>query len=211
MPHRCHALLSQSGHFKERSSHAARSSREAGHGAEPLNCKYVARSPVPRRRACPTGGDAVFHRATSVRARPSGLITQHATSACRTGAVSLHAHTVHDPCSRKGDGPSIAQARTAWRDRRELFSRSNEINGLAEMYIHAKRPRFSRGRPLASRPHAACDSSRCASARISKDRSRALWSKICAVTINSSAPVRRTKPSSPLFTAAGEPTERTAL
>jgi hydroxypyruvate isomerase len=27
---------------------------EAGHGAEPLNFIYVARFPVPRRRACPT-------------------------------------------------------------------------------------------------------------------------------------------------------------
>ena len=50
------------------------------------------------------------------------------------------------------------------------------------------------------------DSSRCASARISKERSRALWSKICAVTISSSAPVRRMKASRPLLTVAGEPT-----
>ena len=50
---------------------------------------------------------------------------------------SLHAHPVHDPCSREGDGQSIAQAGTAWRDRRELFSQSSKINGLAEMYIHA--------------------------------------------------------------------------
>ena len=50
---------------------------------------------------------------------------------------SLHAHTVHDPCSREGDGQSIAQAGTAWRDRRELFSQSSKINDLAGMYIHA--------------------------------------------------------------------------
>ena len=35
---------------------------------------------------------------------------------------------------------------------------------------------------------------------------RALWSKICAVTISSSAPVRRSKSSRPRFTVAGEPT-----
>ena len=35
---------------------------------------------------------------------------------------------------------------------------------------------------------------------------RAAWSKICAVTINSSAPVRRMKASSPARTVSGEPT-----
>ena len=45
----------------------------------------------------------------SVRARTWGLITQHATSACRSGAVSLHAHPVHDPCSREGDAGIIGE------------------------------------------------------------------------------------------------------
>ena len=70
--------------------------------------------------ALPEGTQRI-DRATSVRARPSGLITQHATSACRTGAVSLHAHTVHDPCSREGDARIMRQVLGVWRKLSDYF------------------------------------------------------------------------------------------
>ncbi len=74
-PHR-HALLSQSGHFKERSSPRE---EKSGSGARGLASQilYVAGFPRPAGVLALPGGDAEsFHRATSVRARSSGLITQ---------------------------------------------------------------------------------------------------------------------------------------
>ncbi len=62
---------------------------EAGHGAEPLKLYYVAGLPCPAGLLALPGGDAEsFHRATSVRARSSGLITQpRYRLRSRTGAV----------------------------------------------------------------------------------------------------------------------------
>ena len=75
-PHRRHALLSQSGHFKERSSPRE---EKSGSGARGLASQksYGAGYPCPPGMLALPGGDAEsFHRATSVRARSSGLITQ---------------------------------------------------------------------------------------------------------------------------------------
>ena len=86
-PRRRHAPHSRSGHFKERSSPRE---EKSGSGVQDRRLSNylrgaVSRTPpafLPYRR-----GRRHSRRAASVRARSFGLITQHATSACRTGAV----------------------------------------------------------------------------------------------------------------------------
>jgi hypothetical protein len=49
----------------------------------------------------------------------------------------LHAHPVHDPCSREGDGWDYAGCLGAGDKIGEVFFDTNKIKGLAQMYIHA--------------------------------------------------------------------------
>ncbi len=109
------------GHFKERSSPPGRS-REAGHRPTPLNYYTWRGLPCPAGVLARTAGATAFRCAASLRGPDrSWQITQAATSCVPTRHRPLHAHPVHDPCSREGDGPSIAQAGAAWMQLRNDF------------------------------------------------------------------------------------------
>ena len=127
-----------SGCFKERFSPRE---KKSGSGARSpcLSIIFTWRSfRAPPAFFCPEADLTAF--ALRLPAKGLGFMVSAQTAhrhAANPAPSSLHAHPVHDPCSREGDGQSIAQAGTAWRDRRELFSQSSKINDLAGMYIHA--------------------------------------------------------------------------
>jgi hypothetical protein len=104
--HRCHARRSV-WPFSKNAPCRGRRSREAGHRAEPLN--YYTWRGLP----CPAGVLALPQGARSSRAEPRsgpGPRVHHPARHLRVPnrRRPLHAHPVHDPCSREGDAEDYA-------------------------------------------------------------------------------------------------------
>ena len=158
--HHRHALLSQSGLFKERSLPRREKSGSGARGrASQLFIRGAASA--PRRRflflPVPLRPDTLCLAALASRlcARPArtarsggrgtlgrDLSGPAATLAARRKRRLLPTDHRHDRCSRRRSKRSIAQMESALISLRQLFLRSNAINGLAAgraNFIHATR------------------------------------------------------------------------
>ena len=101
--HRRHAPHFAVWPFSKSAPRRGRRSREAGCGTDASQIIYVARSPAPRRRSCPTaGGDGI--RAAQPRSGPGplGSSPSRATVARPIRRRRPPRHPVHDPGSREG-------------------------------------------------------------------------------------------------------------
>jgi hypothetical protein len=122
------------------------------------------------------------HSRPLVGARAWGLIAQPRTVTPPARRRPLHAHPVHDPCSREGDAAIVARRREGVDKRREKYPKKNRegnaINGFAAMA--GANPFIIRGTKCAAGRQSRVSRRRCRSARRSPRRHSSVAAKITA-------------------------------